>query len=339
MVKVFAPVSIGNLSVGFDSLGLALAPVDGELLGDTVTIKPTGQHESRLSVGGDYAGKLPQKTAENIVWQCYLTFCEALKTWPLSPAFDANRVELKQPIEIHLAKNIPISSGLGSSASSIVAALAALNEYFSRPFEPQQLLRLMGEMEGRISGGVHYDNVAPSYFGGLKLMVPAREDAPSDQPPLAPLERPVCQSLPFFDDAYWVIAYPNIEVSTRLAREILPDAYVQKDVVTFGQRLACFVDACHRRDQDLALDLIEDVVAEPYRVKLLDNFASVKQFLLQHYCKAVGISGSGPTLFAACETLELAVQTQQYLSTHYLQNEGSFCHICQVDNQGSRVIE
>ncbi len=33
MVKVYAPASIGNVSVGFDVLGAAVSPVDGSLLG------------------------------------------------------------------------------------------------------------------------------------------------------------------------------------------------------------------------------------------------------------------------------------------------------------------
>ena len=33
MVKVYAPASIGNVSVGFDVLGAAVSPIDGTLLG------------------------------------------------------------------------------------------------------------------------------------------------------------------------------------------------------------------------------------------------------------------------------------------------------------------
>ena len=35
-VVAYAPASIGNVSVGFDVLGAALAPIDGSLLGDRV---------------------------------------------------------------------------------------------------------------------------------------------------------------------------------------------------------------------------------------------------------------------------------------------------------------
>ena len=30
---------------------------------------------------------------------------------------------------------------------------------------------MMGELEGRISGSIHYDNVAPCYLGGVQFMV------------------------------------------------------------------------------------------------------------------------------------------------------------------------
>lgn len=72
----------------------------------------------------------------------------------------------QQGIALTLEKNLPVGSGLGSSASSVVAALYALNEYFNHPYDEQALLILMGEFEGKISGSVHYDNVAPSYLGG-----------------------------------------------------------------------------------------------------------------------------------------------------------------------------
>lgn len=37
MVKVYAPASSANMSVGFDVLGAAVTPVDGTLLGDVVS--------------------------------------------------------------------------------------------------------------------------------------------------------------------------------------------------------------------------------------------------------------------------------------------------------------
>ena len=39
MVKVYAPASSANMSVGFDVLGAAVTPVDGTLLGDNVSVE------------------------------------------------------------------------------------------------------------------------------------------------------------------------------------------------------------------------------------------------------------------------------------------------------------
>lgn len=90
----------------------------------------------------------------NIVYQCRERFSEIIHD--------------DLPVAMVLEKNMPVGSGLGSSACSVVAALVALNEYTGRPLDEMTLLRLMGEMEGRISGSVHYDNVAPCFLGGLQ---------------------------------------------------------------------------------------------------------------------------------------------------------------------------
>ena len=76
-VSVFAPASIGNVSVGFDVLGLAVQPVDGTLLGDVVTVEPAEQNA--LAVVGAFADKLPAEPSDNIVWQCLLLFNQALE--------------------------------------------------------------------------------------------------------------------------------------------------------------------------------------------------------------------------------------------------------------------
>jgi homoserine kinase len=142
---------------------------------------------------------------------------------------------------------------------------------------------MTGQMEAQISGSLHYDNVAPCYLGGLQLMVPD--------------EKIVTRQLPSFDECFYVMAYPGIEVSTKAARQALPEDYSRKDLITFGQNLATFVDACHRNDKQQAFSVLTDVVAEPYRTNLLPRYQSSKDYLTAQGALGVGISGSGPTLF------------------------------------------
>ncbi|WP_444994852.1 homoserine kinase [Aliikangiella sp. IMCC44359] len=315
-VSVFAPISIGNVSVGFDTLGLAISPIDGTLVGDIVDIETLSDNSqpSEFVLTGTHSAKLPSNPRENIVWQCLQAFNKAM----LDKQLDV------KAIKIRLHKNIPVSSGLGSSACSVVAAFYALNEFYSCPFEPLELLKMMGALEGEISGSVHYDNVAPCYLGGLQLML----DTPDK----------IAQSLPTFDDCYWVMAYPDVVVSTKAAREILPAEYSRQTLIQFGQNLAGFIDASHRKDKKTAFACLKDVVAEPYRDLLIPQFKQAKSKLIELGSLAVGISGSGPTLFAVYDDFDIAQDASNWLQQNYLQSSEGFVHICKVDHQGTRKI-
>jgi homoserine kinase len=311
-ISVFAPASIGNLSVGFDVLGLAVKPVDGTLLGDVVSIEAAT--ENKLVVIGDFASKLPGKATDNIVWHCLELYNRAL---------DKAQHPIQQ-VQLTLDKKMPVGSGLGSSACSVVAALFALNEFYRQYFDEKTLLFMMGEMEAKISGSLHYDNVAPCYLGGLQLMVPDQQV--------------ICRNLPQFDDCYYVMAYPGINVSTKAARDVLPTQYSRADAITFGQNLATFVDACHRNDKQQAFSVVKDVLAEPYRQHLLPKFEQAKSYLTEQGHLAIGISGSGPTLFCVSESLEKAQDAANWLQTNYLQTDSGFVHVCQVNISGAEQL-
>lgn len=321
-VSVFAPASIGNVNVGFDILGLAVKPIDGTLLGDVVTVTHSNDGD-HLAVTGNFAKKLPGDVKQNIVWQCLLLFNQALQ--------DAKQ-DIVQ-VKLTLEKRMPVGSGLGSSACSVVAALAGLNAFYKKyhqfSFSEQVLLKMMGQMEAAISGSLHYDNVAPCYLGGMQLMVPDPEI--------------IARNLPQFDDCYFVMAYPGIEVSTKAAREILPTSYSRADLISFGQNLATFVDACHRADKSQAFSVLTDIVAEPYRQSILPGYSAAVSYLKQEGCLAVGISGSGPTLFCVTDDKEKAKHFASWLNEHYLQTSATgtsegFVHICQADTQGAMSL-
>ncbi|WP_239059012.1 homoserine kinase [Colwellia sp. Arc7-D] len=318
-VSVFAPASIGNVNVGFDVLGLAVKPVDGTLLGDVVTVTHSNDGD-QIEVIGAFANKLPSDVKQNIVWHCLLLFNKELLV---------NEQTIAE-VKITLDKRMPVGSGLGSSACSVVAAIAGLNAFYEKyhqfSFSEQALLKMMGQMEAQISGSLHYDNVAPCFLGGMQLMVP--------NPDI------ITRNLPQFDDCYFVMAYPGIEVSTKAAREILPASYSRADLISFGQNLATFVDACHRGDKNQAFSVLTDIVAEPYRKSILPGYSDAASYLTQEGCLAVGISGSGPTLFCVTDDEEKAKEFANWLNENYLQTSASgksegFVHICQADTQGA----
>lgn len=313
----YAPASIGNVSLGFDLLGAALKPIDGSLLGDEVEVEIAEQFS--LEVKGRFADKLPPDPDSNIVTRCYQHFIKVLEQ-------QGHGVSTIPALKMVLHKHLPIGSGLGSSASSIVAALYALNQFFTEhlgkaPFSDNELLLVMGELEGQISGSIHYDNVAPCFLGGLVLMAEHKDQ--------------VALQLPCFKHWYWVSCYSGISVSTAAARDILPKQVPMADTIKFGRQLAVFTDALYRADEALAAAMMQDVIAEPYRKSLLPKFDESRAFAEQNGALAFGISGSGPTVFAVCDNLQNAEKINQWLTDNYIQNDTGFSHICQLDQNGA----
>lgn len=308
MIKIYAPASIGNVGVGFDILGAAIIPINGTLLGDFVTIKISTQFE--LVNKGIFSNQLPKNIEQNIVWKCWWKFCQVIKK--------------NIPVSIILEKNMPIGSGLGSSACSVVATLVAMNEFCNKPLNSKELLLLMGEIEGEISGSIHYDNVAPSYLGGLQLIL---EDAEI-----------ISQKIPNFKNWFWIIAWPGINVSTSEARDILPKKYKREICIKNNRYLAGFIHASYSQQPHLAARLMQDCIAEPYRIQLLPNFLKAKEKIKRIGAISCGISGSGPALFAVSDNIHIAEEISLWLKKNYLQNKKGFVHICLLDVQGVRKI-
>ena len=312
-LTVYAPASSGNVSVGFDALGLALAPMDGSLLGDCVSILPGTPADWMLCIDGPFAHALPQDQEQNIV----ITSCRRFEQAARAVGVDVS------PLNITLDKRLPVGSGLGSSASSIVAMLVALNHYFGRPLDRPALLKLMAEMEGNISGEVHLDNIAPCLLGGLRLCMPdgARQ-----------------YGLPW--PGHWrsVVAWPGTRLETKPAREVLPTSYERKTVVAHGAQFALFVHQLYQGEAVAAAECLVDLLAEPYRTALLPGFEEARVELAKMGALATGISGSGPTVFCIVDDSRVAEAVAQWLQQNYLQNESGFVRICRADLAGAREV-
>lgn len=312
-LTVFAPASIGNVSVGFDALGLALAPRDGTLLGDTVQLLPGVQEDWKLTQTGPFAHKLPADPEKNIVLQCCRLYEQTLQQRGITVS----------PLEIVLEKRLPIGSGLGSSASSVVAALEVLNRWHDHPLSARELFRLMAEVEGGISGEIHLDNIAPCLFGGLRLCPPGGQAE---------------YALPW--PARWqvLVCWPGTELVTREARAVLPEQLPRATAVRHGAQFAQFVYALYTGKTSLAAASLVDLIAEPYRRRLLPGFDRAREELTALGALAVGISGSGPTIFVVVDQPAVAQVAAQWLAEHYQQNDNGFVHACNADLGGARSI-
>lgn len=309
-LQAFSPVSIGNFIAGFDVLGAAVQPVDGTRLGDVVFV----EKGHGLAITGPYASALPADPQANIVARARTWFEETLLARELSP----------RPLRLVLEKRLPVGSGLGSSGSSIVAALVALNAAHGEPLDAMDLLRLAGGLEGEISGGVHYDNVAPSLLGGLQLMAPA--------------PAPPAVALPFFPEWRFVLYYPGFVVSTRDARRVLPAAWPLGQLTHFGQRIAGLVHGLHAGDRELVARLLVDDLVEPHRAALVPGLRAAQRAAREAGALACGLSGSGPTTVAVTADETSAQSVLAALAGAFEPRPGAFGHVCAIEPRGAVAV-
>ena len=269
----FAPASIGNLGVGFDVLGLAIAGP-----GDRVTAE-------RQDAPGVVIADI---TGDGIGADAHLLSRDALSnTAGIAAAAIWQAGQGAGGISLTLHKGTPLGSGMGSSAASAVAGAVAANALLEQPLGMAAVLEAALEGEAFASGARHADNVAPSLYGGLVLCPPKR--------------LPHCESLTLPDGLVSVLVHPHLRVDTAAARQALSDTVPLTTAVTQAGLLACFVQACARGDRDGIAMSLRDVMIEHQRAQFVPGFETVKAAALAQGALGASLSGSGPSVFAICD--------------------------------------
>jgi homoserine kinase len=188
---------------------------------------------------------------------------------------------LEAPAHIQIDKGVRPASGLGSSAASAAAAAVGLNELYDRGLTREELVPIAAEGEAVVSGAAHADNVAPSILGGFTI---AREDGVTQ----------VDASIPL------VTCLPEIVVSTRDAREVVPDGARMEQVVETVGNAATLAIGMARDDPDLVGRGMDDGIVTPSRAELITGYDEVRQAAFDAGATGVTISGAGPAIIAAC---------------------------------------
>jgi homoserine kinase len=265
----FAPASIGNLGVGFDMLGLAIADVGDRVAARRIEEPGITVAEVR-GLDGELHPYLSTRADENTASIAAASFWRAYG--------DQSGVELK------VFKGIPLQSGMGSSAASAVAAVVAVNALLDEPRSKGELLMHALEGEKYASGGLHADNVAPSLFGGLTLS------------PQALL--PEIVQLPVLSGVSAVVLHPNLQVNTAAARRGLAKGYSMQQWIEQQGYLGAFIAACASDNRELAAKSLKDVIIEPQRSAAVPCFDAVMAAAAKSGSLGGSLSGSGPSIFA-----------------------------------------
>lgn len=263
--RAFAPASVGNVGIGFDILGHALAGA-----GDTVEVRVVDRPGVHITAIRGADRELPQRAEDNTAGQALLSLRIALGC--------------REGFEVVIDKGIPFGSGMGGSAASAVAAVVAANALLAEPLQVSQLYLHALDGEAVASGSRHGDNVAPMLLGGLVLAVGDR----------APVKLPVSAEL------CCAHVHPHCVVETRQARAALAGHYTLGEFVRQSGNLALFLTGVTRGDRDLIRAGLDDVLVEPRRAALIPGFAAVKQAALDAGALGASISGAGPSVFAWC---------------------------------------
>ncbi|ADJ14632.1 homoserine kinase [Halalkalicoccus jeotgali] len=189
---------------------------------------------------------------------------------------------LESPATIRIDKGVRPSSGLGSSAASAAAVAVGINAAYDLGYSREELVPYAAEGEALVSGEAHADNVAPSIMGGFTIATPEGVTQ-------------VDASIPL------VVCLPEIVISTRDARRVVPRSAQVSQIVECVGRAATLVAGMFRDDPDLVGQGMEDGIVTPARADLIDGYADVREAALEAGATGVTVSGAGPAIIAACE--------------------------------------
>jgi homoserine kinase len=258
-IKVRVPATSANLGAGFDVFGIAL-----ETPFDIIEIEKSDK--TKIVVLGREAKFIPTDPQRNIAGIIASI--------------------LKKQVNITLTRNIPLSSGLGSSAAPAAGVAFALNEMFSLGLSREELVKIAAQGEKAASGAAHADNVAPAIYGGFVIV---HKDK-------------IISLMP--QNVGIVAVHPEIIVSTREARALLPRKLSLEDISFNTGNAASMVVGMMKNDIKLIGESMENRVIEEIRSKLIKGYSSVKESAVLAGAAGVTISGSGPTLIAVCKMEE-----------------------------------
>lgn len=275
-VTVQVPATSANCGPGFDSLGLACT------LYNEATYEITPTRGFQLEVVGEGSEYL-KAFGRN------LAFSSFFKVW--NSVTDGERIGLK----VSMINRIPMSRGLGSSSSAIVAGLYAANCLCDNHYSKEELLAIATEIEG------HPDNVAPAIYGGFTVSYMNGSSAHSLRLlPAKPLK--------------FIAVVPGSKLPTVLARQAIPQTVSHHDAVFNASRSALLVGALMSGQYEYISEALEDKLHQPYRAHLIpglyDVFAAAKEAGAYNAI----ISGAGSTVMAYadpdadCEAIAKAMQ-------------------------------
>lgn len=300
-VSVRVPATSANCGPGFDTLGLACT------LYNDLTYEIVDGKGFQLDVIGEGSEYL-KPYGRN------LAFASFLKVW--NKITDNERIALK----VSMNNRIPMSRGLGSSSSAIVAGLYAANALCNNYYSKEELLDIATEIEG------HPDNVAPAIYGGFTISYMEQEKAHSLRMlPAKPLK--------------FIAVVPERKLPTMLARQAIPETVLHKDAVYNVSRASLLVGALLGGHYEFLQMALNDKLHQPYRAHLIPGLDDVFSAAKDAGAYNAIISGAGSTVMAyAAPESDCDIIGEVMVKAFAANNEKAIYHILDLDTEGVKII-
>ena len=216
-------------------------------------------------------------------------------------------------VDLHLAGDVPIARGLGSSVTARLGCVAGLNALAGSPLDRQGLLEVVAALEG------HPDNAAPAVFGGFTAAGFVGSEVR-------------CIRVPLPSRIRLVTLIPHFEVSTPEARKRVPQTFSKADTIHILNRASLVTAAFATGRLENLRGCFDDRIHQPYRAALIPGMDAILAAGVKAGAIGGWLSGSGSTLMCLAldnpEAIAAAMQRKMPKAA---------VHILKPDNAGLKV--
>ena len=304
-ISLHAPATVANLSCGFDVLGVCIKEPF-----DEITITKNVNSNVIISIEKSPFSNIPSDPKQN--------------TGGIPAELIIKDYNLDYGFNINIKKGIPLCGGLGSSAATAAGVVYGINKFLDNKMSLNTMIKYALEGEKISSDSQHADNIAPCIRGGLVLI--------RDTKSLDIINIPI-------DELFFAIIHPDVKIDTKTARKILPDKVNLSDAINQWGNIAALTYGFSSNNIDLIKRSMTDYIIEPIRSRLIPGYDAIKSRALDNGAIGCSISGSGPSIFALCQTKNIAkkniVEMEKVLE-HLSINYHSY--ISPINRQGIEIL-
>lgn len=299
---VRVPASTSNLGPGFDCFGLALKLY----LTVRATAAPDAPEPCTVVNTGAKENEALPRNATNLIYRAM--------------AFATRREGVSlPPVDLHVHNDIPLASGLGSSAAAIVAGIKLCALITGHDIPDQTIQNYATEFEG------HPDNVAASLYGGFLASCTCHDNAVVSAKFTWPTHIRV------------VVVSPHSQLPTHVARAALPRTVSRHDSVYNLQRSALFVSAIAQQRYDVLWEAMHDRLHQPQRESLVPGLKEALALPRMPGLLGIALSGAGPSMVAVVDDNddEIGARVAGCFEARGIE---ATVRVLEVDNEGLQVL-